>query len=111
MSRRCKKGQRARVVGEGANAGIIVLVVRPYFFPQKFDGATWHGYQFPWVVTSLGRPLQFIHLDGTDAPPTRSGVLEDEELEPLDDDDDGLVIAQDKDLPITKSKSPEGLAA
>lgn len=100
MSRRCKKGQRARVIGGGSNHGVIVLVVRSYFSPQVFDGSTWHGYRFPWVVTSLGRPLHFVYLnDGTDAPPTQSGVLEDEDLEPLQDDDDGLTESENSDIP------------
>ena len=89
MSRRNKKGQRARGIGDGPNAGIIVLVMRPYFYPQKFDGCTWVGFRFPWVVTSMGRQLQYSHTDGSPCAPVQSGVLDDENLEPLDDDDFG----------------------
>ncbi|MDI1339361.1 hypothetical protein [Polaromonas sp.] len=107
MSRRCQKGMRARYIGEGKNAGVIVVIVGPYFFPQKFDGTVWHDYRFPWAVTSLSRPLEFFYLEGGPAPPTQSGVFEDDELEPLGDDD-GLSEEDNLTRPVTTF---EGLPA
>lgn len=111
MSRRNKPGTRARVVGGSVNDGIIVMVVRPYFYPQKFDGSTWTGFRFPWVITSLGRPLEYSYTDGTKAPPTRSGVMDDENLQPLDDDDGNPNEAEDLDLPLPNATPKERLAA
>jgi len=90
MSRRCKPGQRARIIGGGANRGAIVLVVKPYFYPDKVAGAMWPRQQRPWVITSLGQPLRSVYLDGREAPAHRTIVCDDRELEPLDDDECGV---------------------
>lgn len=87
MSRKCKRGQRARIIG-GRNAGKIVLIVRPYFYPQIVNDASWPMAVYPWVVTSLSGPLRSIEVDsGKECPPTMTIVADDPELEPLDDDD------------------------
>jgi hypothetical protein len=111
MTRRVRKGQRARVIGESANEGIIVLVIRPYFYPEKFDGVKWVNFHFPWVVTSLGKPLQYQRTDGTLCPPCQNGVLDDENLEPLEDEDDGLTEDESHDLPAPSEGKLSGLAA
>jgi hypothetical protein len=91
MSRRCKKGQRARIIGKSADVGKIVFVVRPYFYPQKVGDASWPKGLFPWVVTSLGGPLRCVELgSGKECPPTHTIVVDDCDLEPLDDDDDDI---------------------
>lgn len=101
MSRRCKPGQRARIVS-GADTGAIVVVVR-YYFGETLGGATWPQALLPWVVTSLGRPLHWVSLDDR----TRAGQLmtivrDDSELEPLPDDDDGLSHSTGEDRSIKK---------
>lgn len=89
MSRRCKPGQRARVV-VGVNKGRIVLVARA-LHEGTFNGAHWPKAIFPWVVASLGDGLQSVDLKtNMPLPPAHSIVLCDRDLEPLDDDDDGL---------------------
>ncbi len=55
MSRRCKPGMRARIIG-GCNAGKIVVVVRRYF-GETINDAHWPQPMFPWVVTSLTGPV------------------------------------------------------
>src|SRR3990167_7008841 len=90
MSRRCKPGQRARIISEGANHGAIVLVVRPYFYPDEVSGSQWPRTQRPWVTTSLGQPLQSYYLDGGKAPAQQTIVSDDRDLEPLDDDEGGV---------------------
>ena len=87
MNRRCKPGMRARVIGENANRGKIVVVVR-YYFGEVVSGATWPLALYPWVVTSLGGPLQSRNIEtGRLAPPHMTIVLDDSDLEPLRDDD------------------------
>lgn len=101
MSRRCKPGMRARVIGTSANRGKVVLVVR-YYFGESVSGTFWPLPLFPWVVTSLGGPLQSRHLDtGRLAPPRMTIVLDDSELEPLRDDDE-----QDAGRESTSTPSP-----
>lgn len=90
MSRRCRAGQRARIISEGPNSGAIVLVERPYFYPEKIGNSVWPRVLRAWVITSLGGPLQSFYLDGGECPPARTIVFDDRNLEPLDDDDDGL---------------------
>lgn len=88
MSRRCKPGIRARIV-RGSNAGKIVVVVRHYF-GEYVNDAYWPKALFPWVVTSLAGPLRSTYIDsGKDAPPATTIVVDDSDLEPLRDDDDG----------------------
>lgn len=88
MSRRCKPGQRARVV-RGWNAGKVVVVVRHYF-GEPINDAVWPRAFLPWVVTSVGGPLRSKYLDtGKEAPPAMTIVLDDPDLEPLRDDDEG----------------------
>ncbi len=104
MSRRCKVGKRARIIGTGNNAGLIVLVIRPYF-GEEIDGGRWVEKPFPWVVTSLGRPIQpYAAWTKELLPVTMTGVFDDSELEPLDDEDDGLTQSTDKELPIKRPK-------
>lgn len=103
MSRRCKAGQRARIIGDSSNAGQIVLVVRPYFLPEEINDATWPEGIFPWVVTSLGASLRSFSI-GTEeeCPPARTIVVDDCDLEPLDDDDDGLGEVEVIEKPAAK---------
>ena len=99
MSRRCKPGQRALVVGSNWNRGQIVIVVR-YYFGEDIDG-TWPQAIFPWVVSSLGAPLRRRCLEtGKEKPAKMVAVLDDCDLEPLSDDDDGMVDSVDRDLPL-----------
>jgi hypothetical protein len=87
MSRRCKPGIRARILGS-SDAGKIVVVVRRYF-GEDVNDARWPRALFPWVVTSLGSPLRSVYIDtGKDAPPSMTIVVDDCDLEPLRDDDD-----------------------
>lgn len=87
MTRRCKAGQRARIIDESDNYGKVVLIVR-YYFGEEVAGATWpEEVVFPWVVASLGSPLRSCYMDGTEAPPAMTMVCEDADLEPLPDDD------------------------
>lgn len=103
MSRRCKPGQRARVICSGANKGKIVVVVRHYF-GEEVDGATWAEYLYPWVATSLGAPLWWRkEKDSSVRGASMTIVLDDSALEPLDDDDDGLLRSSDQERPIVKS--------
>lgn len=98
MSRRCKAGQRARIVG-GPNKGTIVLVVRRYL-GEEVGGSTWPEAMFPWVVTSLGAPLQWRSLTDPNVKGRSStAVADDRDLEPLSDDDDGLMRSTDMSEP------------
>jgi hypothetical protein len=84
MSRRCKPGQRARVISEGPDRGTIVLVLKPYFYPDEVNDAVWPRMLRGWVVTSLGAPLHAVHLDGSPCPPEQTSVRDDRDLEPID---------------------------
>lgn len=109
MSRRCKVGKRAKYVN-GRNTGRIVLIDRPYY-GELVDDSYWpEAVVFPWVVVSLGGPLQAIRLDtGLPAPLSMNGVCEDQDLEPLDDDDDGLTTnkAAERSPPKAVSSGPK----
>lgn len=86
MSRRCKPGMRARVIGANANRGKIVVVVR-YYFGEEVSGSTWPAALFPWVVTSLGAPLACCcYATGAERPSKMTVVMDDWDLEPLRDD-------------------------
>lgn len=103
MSRRCKVGQRARIIG-GRNRGQVVLVVRPYV-GERINGTTWPEAVFPWVVTSLGRALDSVYLDTRlPAPAAMTIVVDDEELEPLRDDDHGIGDAEDVGRPVPSAR-------
>jgi len=102
MTRRCKPGQRARVI-DGVNRGKIVLVVRHYF-GELIGDAYWPEALYPWVVTSLGSPLRSVKIDtGVEGPPLMTIVVDDCDLEPLLDDDDGLDESTRVDKPVTES--------
>jgi hypothetical protein len=88
MSRRCKAGQRARVLS-GSDKGTIVLVVRRYM-GERINDAFWPEPLFPWVVTTLGAPLHWARIDGSTSGTASTVVRDDRDLEPLKDDDDGL---------------------
>lgn len=107
MSRRCKPGQRARIIGGGANHGAIVLVVRPYFYPDKVSDSTWPRQQRPWVITSLGQPLQSFYLDGREAPARQTIVCDDRDLEPLGDDEGGVSDEEVLGRPVLFEASSE----
>lgn len=105
MTRRCKPGQRARVISGTANRGKIVLVVRPYRFGEKISDAEWPEALYPWVVTSLGAPLRWHRVGDLSATGTdMTIVLCDTDLEPLRDDDDGLTRSTNEDKPVKKSR-------
>lgn len=101
MSRRCKPGQRARVIGESRNKGAIVLVVGAHFPSEEWGGSgRWVAGLFPWKTISLGGPLHIRDADTLEPlPPSMYCVFEDEDLEPLKDDDDGLTCSTGKDRP------------
>ena len=99
MSRRCRPGQRARIIG-GWNAGKIVLVVRPYF-GEEVDDSTWPMAIFPWVVSSLSTPLRRLCLATKQETPAKMVmVCDDCDLQPLDDDDDGLTVSIRRSQPV-----------
>lgn len=106
MSRRCKPGQRAKIIGVVGNNGKIVLVVRPYFGEVVGDG-TWPNALYPWVVTSLGSPLHWTGINSGKKGTTMTAVFCDTNLEPLDDDDDGLTRSTEKDKPIKRPKAKQ----
>jgi len=86
MKRRCKPGDRARILSL-ADSGKVVLVLRKYH-GEKIKEATWHEGFFPWVVLSLGGPLQCAESrTNTRLPPEMVIVIDDADLEPLHDDD------------------------
>jgi hypothetical protein len=104
MTRKCKPGQRARVVGRGLDDGKVVLVVRRYH-GEEIEGAIWHRTLFPWVVVSLGAPLHSVYFrTGLPAPPSMTAVICDTRLQPLDDDDDSLDTSEGLDRPVERPK-------
>lgn len=98
MSRRCKAGQRARIVAAGSNRGKVVLVVRRYL-GEEISGGTWPNPLFPWVVTTLGAPLDWSGIGDGQRGTATTIVLDDSQLEPLNDDDDGLTRSTDLSEP------------
>lgn len=107
MTRRCRPGQRCRIVGKSSNRGRIVVVVR-YYFGEEVSGSTWPLPLFPWVVASLGGPLRnTCLLTGREETPKMVIVVDDSELEPLDDDDAGIAdqVVLGKPKPATEPQS------
>lgn len=106
MSRRCKPGQRARIIRGGWNHGKIVLVVRPYFGEDLNGDGTWPLAILPWVVSSLGVPLRRICLSTKQEKPAKMVmVCDDCDLQPLDDGDDGLTQTTAQDNPLVRPKA------
>jgi hypothetical protein len=104
MTRKCKPGQRARVVTAGLDKGKVVLVVRRYH-GEEIEGAIWHRMLFPWVVVSLGAPLHSVYLHTKlPAPPSMTAVICDTQLHPLDNDDDSLDTFEERDKPVGRLK-------
>jgi len=104
MSRRCRPGIRARIIRR-SNKGKIVVVVRRYF-GEDVNDAKWPEALFPWVVTSLGGGLRSFHLGtGVEAPISMTVVVDDCDLEPLDDEDDGLSTATDTSRPTERGST------
>ena len=105
MTRRCKAGQRARIIAR-SNRGKIVVVVRHYF-GEDLDG-TWPEAAFPWVVTSLGAPLRNFKIpSGIENAPKMTIVVCDTNLEPLDDDYEllaGIFGPLDEEVPTCWSE-------
>lgn len=100
MTRRCRPGQRARIIGKNKNAGKVVLIVR-YYFGDEVSGFTWPEAIFPWVVASLGGPLRNFHIpSGMEAPRKMVIVVDDCDLLPLDEGEDGLNESRNVDLPL-----------
>lgn len=101
MTRRCKPGQRARII-RGTNSGKVVVVVQHYL-GELVNGAEWPENVFPWVVTSLGGLLASVELRTLrPCPPARTIVVDDAELQPLDDDDDGVGECEGVDLKVSR---------
>ena len=74
-----------------------------YYFGEKVANGTWPRPIYPWVVASLSGLLGSTNLTtGIENPPDRMAVYDDCELEPLNDDDDGLDESKDEDLPIKR---------
>lgn len=95
MSRRCKVGQRARIITRGRNYGAVVIVIRQYL-GEAVNGAAWPEPVFPWVVTSLGAPLNSVELRTLrPCAPSMTIVLDDDDLQPLSDNGQGLEDAAD----------------
>lgn len=115
---KCKPGDRARIIKalNPENIGLIVCVVRPYRANEIICGTSWNPGGCPWVVVALTRSLAGVHEFGPSkgrVDSTRSGVLDDAALVPLDDDDDGLTIKTSKTKPkrIAKTAPKEIRAA
>jgi hypothetical protein len=104
MSRRCKTGQRAKIVVECKNKGAIVMIVGPYHHGQDWDGTkNWLPCIFPWKTVCLSGPVRIIEAaTGKFLRDSLYCVFEDSDLEPLDDDDDGLTRSTEEDKPIVK---------
>lgn len=103
MTRRCKPGQRARIIS-GGDTGKIVLVVKPYFGERVADG-TWPMPIYPWVVASLGDLLHSVNIEtGVENSPDRMAVYDDSDLEPLDHDVNGLDESTDQDIPMHRPR-------
>lgn len=117
MTRRCKPGQRAKIITGIENKGKIVLVVRPYRFGEKIGDSRWPEALYPWVVTSLGAPIHWRNIENPQTTGFSSTVvLCDTQLQPLDDDDDGLGrdtdVSKPKEYPATLVKpAPKGVVA
>lgn len=105
MSRRCKPGQRARIINSITDKGKVVLVLS-YYFGEVIAGASWPKPIFPWVVTSLGAPLGWARLDGSKKGTAMTVVLDDCDLEPLDDDDGRVTTTTKLEQPVVRSKTP-----
>lgn len=103
MSRRCKPGQRARIVDDSPHVGKIVVIVRPYR-GEKVGDSTWVEELHPWVVTSLSGLLHWRRVDGSKRGMASTVVIDDRKLEPLSEDDDGLHVEQERQLPLVKGK-------
>lgn len=105
MSRRCKPGQRARVIDNGA----IVMVVGHYFHGEEWGGHTgWYTEFYPWKTVSLGAPLEIVsEKTGKFLFMSMYCVHDDAGLEPLDDGDDGLTRATEKDKPVNKPRAKQ----
>ena len=104
MSRRCKAGQRARIIGGDVNHGKIVVVVRPYF-GEVIKGADWpDSIVFPWVVASLSGPMRSFFMDNSEAEPDIVIVVEDQYLDPIPDDSSGLDEYTEVDKPVSKPR-------
>jgi len=102
MSRRCKPGQRARIIASGWNLGKVVVVVRPYH-GEFVSGATWPEAIFPWVITSLGSLLRARCLNTMkEVAPTMTIVVDDRDLQPLDDDGEDLADTVVLQRPLQK---------
>ncbi|WP_028605525.1 hypothetical protein [Ottowia thiooxydans] len=116
MTRRCKPGQRARIIVGRVDKGKIVLVVRAYRPGEKISDAEWPKAIYPWVVTSLGAPIHWSRIGNPAITGLSSTiVLCDTEIEPLEDDDDGLArdtdVSTPKDLPKARvNPVPKGVA-
>jgi hypothetical protein len=82
---------RCRIVARD-NLGKVVVVVRRYF-GESINDCTWPLAVFPWVVTSLCGPLRsyYVH-SGMEAPPAMTIVVDDRDLVPLRDDDEGFHV-------------------
>lgn len=107
MTRRCKPGQRARIINGHKDRGKIVLVVRPYFPGEIVSGASWPRTLYPWVVTSLSGPLVWMKIDESERGTDLTIVMCDTSLQPLDDDDDGLARSTKRERQKPKAKRAE----
>lgn len=107
---RCKPGDRAKVIKarNPENIGLIVCVVRPYKDNERIEGSTWVLDGFPWVVVALSRRLAGANTIGSSKGSidfTRSGVIDDAFLVPLDDNDAGTTITTAKRKPRARKQT------
>lgn len=99
MSRRCKPGKKARILG-GLNSGRVVLVVRA-LHGQDFEGSLWPEAIYPWVVSGIGGPLRTRDLETKLENPPRANIVEcDLRLEPFDDEEDGQQHSTERRKPV-----------
>lgn len=105
MSRRCKLGDRARII-TGGDKGKVVAVLRKYH-GELIDGGTWEEGFYPWVVVSLSGLLGCrCTKTNADLPPVMTAVYDDAELEPIRDDDPDEGESIEKDRPRELERSP-----
>ena len=106
---RCKPGDRAKVINavNPQTIGLIVCVVRPYESREIVEGSSWETNGKSWVVVSLSRSIAGSLSTGRSVGKIefcRTGVFDDANLVPLNDDDAGVSITATKKKPQSKKR-------
>lgn len=104
MKTRCTPGCRAKIIKaeNTQNIGLIVIVLRKYIEGEEVSGSAWSHDGNAWVVTAIGAPvISWNDKEGFGA--NQTAVMNDLNLVPLTDDEDGLTSTTSK-RPRTKRK-------